>query len=607
METERTLDQESQEEIQLADTKFLAMPAKFGSIPVPKLPIGASAGPDPFEKLYPHIRLPIQEVETYSFGSENAPFNKLFWGDNLHIMRQLPKESIDLIYIDPPFFSGRNYNVIFGDNNEVRSFTDIWDGGIDGYLVWLNARLVQMKRLLKPTGSIYVHLDQHAAHYVKVEMDKIFGYENFRSEIVWCRYGGFKRSSAKKFPQKNDYILYYTKTDDYFFQPQYRSHKPEYIKRFKPDESGRLCRTDVNPTKGGTRKIYLDEVEGDLIDSVWSDISPVNPMAKERIGYPTQKPEALLERIINASSKPGDVIADFFIGGGTTLIASQKLNRKWIGCDQSRVAISVSIDRLLGVDTDTKGTRQFKLSEVPGFKVHHWGNHFVTQLSKLEDSEFRKFIVECFNGEYVPTGKAIHGFHKGDRYPIFVGSKNIRQLISKSDVISFAKATLENTHKNEGFMLGWGFDNEAKAVAHELRKREGIRLDFVKLEMIKIGTDEFRGWVIDRNKDYDNFLQFIQPPLVKVNFNAMSQTEYEFDASESQSMNSGEKIVNVQWDFSYDEKRFKSTPGFSYNREQEGAKLTAKFKFPFSPIGRKIACRVQDSAGGESFEVITLK
>lgn len=127
-------------------------------------------------------------AELFSSGA-----NRLFFGDNLHVMRQLPSESIDLIYIDPPFFSGRNYNVIFGDRNEVRSFSDIWEAGMPGYLVWLNARLWEMKRLLKPTGSIYVHLDWRASHYVKVEMDKIFGSggvdgkeAGFRNEIVWC-------------------------------------------------------------------------------------------------------------------------------------------------------------------------------------------------------------------------------------------------------------------------------------------------------------------------------------------------------------------------------------------------------------------------------------
>lgn len=152
--------------------EFFKMPAKVGHVPVADKPLGW----DPkhrFEKLYPPVRLPVQTVERYSFGSPELEPNQLFFGDNLHVMRSLPNESIDLIYIDPPFFSGRNYNVLFGDQNELRSFKDIWEGCLNGYLVWLNARLYEMKRLLTRSGSLFVHLDWHASHYVKVELDKL--------------------------------------------------------------------------------------------------------------------------------------------------------------------------------------------------------------------------------------------------------------------------------------------------------------------------------------------------------------------------------------------------------------------------------------------------
>ena len=154
--------------------------------PVDQLPLGCDKN-EQYYAIYPRVVLPFQLANTVSFGHPNLEPNKLFWGDNLHIMRMLPSNSIDLIYIDPPFFSGANYNVIFGDQNEIRSFSDIWKGGMPTYLIWLNARLLEMKRLLKPSGTIYVHLDYHAMHYVKVEMDKIFGYSNFQNEIAWKR------------------------------------------------------------------------------------------------------------------------------------------------------------------------------------------------------------------------------------------------------------------------------------------------------------------------------------------------------------------------------------------------------------------------------------
>lgn len=188
--------------------EFWRPPTRFGSVPVEKEPLGWDRRRG-FRKLFPQVMLPFQVVERVAFGHPTLESNRLFWGDNLHVMRQLPSESIDLIYIDPPFFSGRQYNVIFGDQNELRSFSDIWEGGMPGYLVWLNARLYEMKRLLKKTGSIYVHLDWHASHYIKIEMDKIFGYENFVNELVWCYRGG--GVPTDRFARKHDVILWYKK------------------------------------------------------------------------------------------------------------------------------------------------------------------------------------------------------------------------------------------------------------------------------------------------------------------------------------------------------------------------------------------------------------
>ena len=175
--------------------RFYRAPARFGHVPVAETPLGWDAKNRGFRNHYPHVRLPTQVVDRVSLGAPELEPNRLIWGDNLHAMRTLPSESVDLIYIDPPFFSNRVYNVIWGDEHEERSFSDIWEGGLDGYLIWLNARLYEMKRLLKPTGSIYVHCDWHASHYIKVEMDKIFGYENFqeRDRVVLSALGGVRQ------------------------------------------------------------------------------------------------------------------------------------------------------------------------------------------------------------------------------------------------------------------------------------------------------------------------------------------------------------------------------------------------------------------------------
>jgi hypothetical protein len=244
--------------------EFFKVPRRFGNIPVDDIPIGYDRN-EQYRKLYPFVSLPFQPVERISFGHPNLEPNRLFFGDNLHVMRLLPPESVDLIYIDPPFFSGRNYNVIFGDQNEVRSFTDIWEGGIPGYLTWLNARLLEMKRLLKPTGSIFIHLDCHASHYTKVELDKIFGYENFRNEIVWQRSTG--RTNANRFSMEHDTIFWYSKSDKFKWRPVFKPLDESYIQSHYryTDEKGRKYRTDNLLGHRGVNPIY--EWKG--ISSYW--------------------------------------------------------------------------------------------------------------------------------------------------------------------------------------------------------------------------------------------------------------------------------------------------------------------------------------------------
>jgi len=248
------------------------------------------------------------------------PVNRLILGDNLEIMNTLESESVDLIYLDPPFFSNRNYEVIWGDEGEIRSFKDRWSGGIDHYIAWLKERVIEMHRVLKKTGSIFLHCDWHANAYIRVHiLDRVFGEKNFRNEIIWRYSSG---GASKKF---------YSKSSNYFFNPN----------AIRVPRTEEVLRRINSGTKGATRAVDLDKLPEDVFD-----IQYINAMAKERIGYPTQKPEALLERIIKGSSKEGDVILDPFMGGGTTIAVAEKLKRRWIGIDQSVMAVKVTEQRL---------------------------------------------------------------------------------------------------------------------------------------------------------------------------------------------------------------------------------------------------------------------
>lgn len=363
--------------------------------------------------------------------------NTLFYGDNLDIMRRhLPDESVDLVYADPPFKSNQNYNVLFQEKDgtqaasQIRAFEDTWKwnandeavyadlvtaggkladalqafrqfiGACDmlSYLVMMAPRLVECRRVLKQAGSMYLHCDPAASHYLKMLMDAVFGPGNFRTEIIW------KRSSAHSDAKQgraqhgriHDVILFYTKSDDWFWNQVFTPYDPEYVDSFyrhKEPETGRRYRlgdltgpggaAKGNPSyevMGVTRywryskekmaelikqgrviqtkpgavpayKRYLDEMEGVPLQDIWTDIGPIAAQAAERLGYPTQKPVALLERIIRSSCPEGGTVFDPFCGCGTTITAAQTLGRTWIGIDITHLAITLMKQRL----TDTFG------------------------------------------------------------------------------------------------------------------------------------------------------------------------------------------------------------------------------------------------------------
>ena len=353
--------------------------------------------------------------------------NVLYYGDNLPILRKyIPDNSIDLIYLDPPFNSKATYNILFKEPTgepskaQVEAFEDTWHWTIEtektfqeivatapanvvnlmnalreaihendmmAYLTMMCIRLLELKRVLKKTGSIYLHCDPTASHYLKIVMDAIFGVKNFRNEIIW-HYQTYQGQVKKYFPKKHDVLFFYVKSDSWKFNLLYDENYEDTInyQRWKkyivdnnkikgnyyPAHDSRFMAYYRKWTKEHGREPGADdvilEIPGCVVDTVW-DIKAVDPKSKERLGYQTQKPEALLERIIKASSNEGDIVLDPFCGCGTALVAAHRLNRRWIGIDITHLAISLMKWRLknkfpdiefkvIGEPVDLSGARE---------------------------------------------------------------------------------------------------------------------------------------------------------------------------------------------------------------------------------------------------------
>ena len=269
--------------------------------------------------------------------------NKLICGDNLEVLATIEKESVDLIYIDPPFFSNRHYEVVWGDEAEVRSFEDRWEGGIEHYIGWLKERVRLMHDILKPSGSFYLHCDYHANAHIRIMLDKIFGENNFKNEIIWCYTIGGK--SKKMFARKHDTIYFYTKSKEWIFNgDDVAIERPKTHMKMNQDSDGRFYQEKKDKKSGKIYKYYIDK--GKIPEDYWLGIETLNREDKARMGYPTQKPPELLERIIKASSNENDIVLDAFCGCGTTVIECSKLKRSWIGIDISPTAIKTIEKRL---------------------------------------------------------------------------------------------------------------------------------------------------------------------------------------------------------------------------------------------------------------------
>jgi site-specific DNA-methyltransferase (adenine-specific) len=425
--------------------------------------------------------------------------NVLYYGDNLEILRKhIPDESVDLIYLDPPFNSSATYNVLFKEPSgkssqaQMSAFEDTWHWGIESeralqeiaaspiapaatkdfmsvlpnlvgkstdmsaYITMMCVRLIELRRVLKETGSIYLHCDPTASHYLKLLLDTIFGSDNFMNEIIWERFNF--HADAKRWGRLHDVILYYSKyAGGTKFETQRRDYDESYItSHFKKDENGRLYSLDNAVAEGqgpsrtflgkelapptGTHwrwsqenidkmteqglivltntgrprvKRYLDQMAGHVIGDVWSDIPEINSQAHERLGYRTQKPEALLERIIKASSNEGDIVLDPFCGCGTAVVVAQKLNRKWIGIDITHLAIGLMKWRLKNLTPPAQFTVVGEPKDLTGAE----------ELAKQDKYQFQWWAVAEVGGQ--PYGEKKKGADTGiDGYLYYMDEKD---------------------------------------------------------------------------------------------------------------------------------------------------------------------------------------
>ena len=452
----------------------------------------------------------------------------IYCGDNLKMLGEIPDESVDLVYLDPPFNSNRNYEVFWGDAGEKRAFADRF-GDAKAYIDYMQPRIVELYRVLKKTGSFYYHCDWHASHYVKVMLDNIFGFNNFQNEIIWKRVTSSKTQS-KTFTKAHDTIFFYTKTDDFFFKKPFGDYDEKYIEsyyKFTEKDGRKYGRWDftqsgegpkryfgkeigwLEPPKGkhwiwsqekideGLKKDmfyfskngmprvkrYLDEKQGQPIDSMWSDIYNIQGSSTESLGYPTQKPLELLERIIEASSNKNDIVLDPFCGCGTTLVAAQKLGRKWIGIDISPTACRVMSKRLWDL---------YKLDEEKDFRVI---SIFKTEddLLKLPPFEFQNWAVIALggipnkikSGDYGIDGKlypidmekkkktGIDLFGETDiYYPIQVKQK---EKAGRPDMDSFETA-IRRDGRNRGYFVSFDFTSDAIKEIKRLDKEGEIEI-----------------------------------------------------------------------------------------------------------------------------------
>jgi DNA modification methylase len=520
--------------------------------------------------------------------------NQLILGDNLDVLRKMDSESVDLIYLDPPFFSNRNYEVIWGDEGEIRSFRDRWSGGIDHYIAWLKERVIEMHRILKSTGSIFLHCDWHANSHIRVFiLDKVFGEQNLRNEIIWY----YRRwtNVSKQFQNMHDTIFWYSKSNKYPFNKNGFKPSLSQLKKFekgwdqnvvKDGKGNKITQyiiynkekfeKNCKPIKDA-RLVYRETNELKVAPPDVLEIPIINSQSHERIGYPTQKPEELLHKLIFTTTNEGDTVLDPFVGGGTTIAVADKLNRNWIGVDQSVQAIKVAEMRL---------QNQHNLLSQPFIIQLH--KYDYDTLRNKQAFAFETWIIEQYGGTANTKQRSDLGLDGKtlENTPIQVKRSdnigrnvidNFKSACERYDKNLYNKNIAEN--KIVGIIIAFSFGRGAIQEVARLKNQENVKIELVTVADI---------------------VPIAKKPTLTIKFNDLGTDnknlrEIEFIATaESES-----GIEFYAWNFNYNAEK-----GFLAEilLDKEG-----KQRYKFLAGSHSIAVKVIDNEGLENIEIIKLK
>jgi adenine-specific DNA-methyltransferase len=460
------------------------------------------------------VSLPFQTVETvnesaqdrqrslnlFASGRDSEWRNRVIWGDKKYVLPALLDEfagAVDLIYIDPPFDTGADFSFrvqVDGDGFvkepsiiEQKAYRDTWGVGpderargithVDRYLYWFSETVAVFHELLSNTGSLYVHLDWHVGHYAKIVLDEIFGSSNFRNEIYWYYYNKMPDTRKGVFPRATDTLLFYVKdaSSPYTFSPLTEKRDVPVRQLARKKVEGRM----VNVRDEGGKVVYQVR-EDRVVDNVWR-ISMLQPADRtENVFYQTQKPTALLKRVIQASSKEGDLVLDCFVGSGTTAVVAEQLNRRWVVADLSRFSIHTTRKRLLSLSD----VRPFVVQNLGKYERQLWQAAEFGESSEARTLAYRRFILELYRASPIEGYTWLHGLKEGRM--VHVGSVDAPVTVGdvKQIAVEFKKAvgTGKDAPKSSGAdVLGWDFAFEVNEVAKQEAAEANIIMRFIRI------------------------------------------------------------------------------------------------------------------------------